>query len=289
MPDFIIVGTDGSPAAKAAAAWAVDDAARRGCPVRFVSVIDRWAYSAVKFPTGAGDPLTQQAERALAEAEAIARKRRPDVEVSLEIAEGVPARIVREKADEASAAGVGGTGVGGFAGGVLGWVASHVAGHAPGPVVVARPGWEKAAEREEIVLGVDGSPECEPAMAYAFGEARLRGARIRAVYAWRLPILPLVPEIGYDPEEAREAEHRILSSALEPWRNRYPDVEVTEEAVLAHPVDALTAAAAGAALLVVGSHGRGALGSLVLGSVSRAVLHHAYCPVAVVRPRPSSG
>ena len=103
MPDLIIVGTDGSPAANAAAAWAVDDAARRGCPVRFVSVIDSWAYSAVKFPTGAGDPLTQQAERALAEAEAIARKRRPDVEVSLEIAEGVPARILREKADEASA------------------------------------------------------------------------------------------------------------------------------------------------------------------------------------------
>ncbi|WP_327049418.1 universal stress protein [Microbispora sp. NBC_01189] len=57
-----------------------------------------------------------------------------------------------------------------------------------------------------------------------------------------------------------------------------------EESVYGHPVDALIQASRTADLLVVGSRGRGALGSAMLGSVSRGVLHHADCPVAVVRP-----
>lgn len=67
-------------------------------------------------------------------------------------------------------------------------------------------------------------------------------------------------------------------------RRKYPDVAMHEESVYGHPVDALIQASRTADLLVVGSRGRGALGSAMLGSVSRGVLHHADCPVAVVRP-----
>ncbi|MEW9533448.1 universal stress protein [Microbispora sp. NPDC049125] len=283
MADPIIVGTDGSAAATAATEWAADDAARKGCPLRLVSVVDHWAYGIPKFPAGAGDPLTVHAERALAAAEAAARGRRPEVPVSAEIVEGIPAKILRDKAGEAAEIVVGSRGLGGFAGVVVGSVSTHVAGHASCPVVVVRPGWRDA--HGEIVVGVDYSPECEPAIAYAFEQARLRGCGVRAVYAWQLPVHTLAPEISYDVEELHETQRRAVSEKLAPWRRDEPGVPVREEVVFGHPVEALTEASERADLLVVGSHGRGALGSVMLGSVSRAVLHHAHCPVAVVRPR----
>lgn len=281
MSGPIIVGTDGSPAATAAVRWAADDAARRGFPLRFVSVVDHWAYGIPKFPTSGGDPLTAHAERALAAAEAVARERQPDVKVSTEIIEGIPSRVLRDKAKEAVEIVLGSRGLGGFAGIVLGSVSTNVAGHAPCPVVVVRPGW--SGERGEIAVGVDDSPECEPALAYAFEQARAHGDTLRAVHAWHLPAHPLAPEITYDVEEVREAHQRVAREKLADQRKRRPDVPVREELAYGHPVDALVQASRAAGLLVVGSHGRGAVGSAMLGSVSRGVLHHAECPVAVVR------
>ncbi|MBD3143700.1 universal stress protein [Microbispora bryophytorum] len=277
----IVVGTDGSPAATAAVRWAADDAARRGCPLRFVSVVDHWAYGIPKFPVSGGDPLTAHAERALSAAEAVARERQPDVEISTEIIEGIPSRVLRDKAKEAVEIVLGSRGFGGFAGLVIGSVSTHVAGQARCPVVVVRPGW--TGERGEIVVGVDDSPECEPALAYAFEQARAHGDTLRAMHAWHLPAHPLAPEITYDVDEVREAHQRVTREKLsDPWR-RYPEVPVRSEIAYGHPVDALVQASRASGLLVVGSHGRGAVGSAMLGSVSRGVLHHAECPVAVVR------
>ena len=68
-----------------------------------------------------------------------------------------------------------------------------------------------------------------------------------------------------------------------PWRERYPEVDVVEKTARGNAAAVLIGESAGAELLVVGSHGRGGFGGLLLGSVSHAVLHHARCPVAVVR------
>ena len=68
------------------------------------------------------------------------------------------------------------------------------------------------------------------------------------------------------------------------WQEKFPDVAVVHKVVLGHPVPMLVSRAADARLLVVGSHGRGAVRSVLMGSVSHGVLHHASCPVAVVRP-----
>ncbi|ETK32327.1 universal stress protein [Microbispora sp. ATCC PTA-5024] len=283
MPLPIIVGTDGSPEATSAVEWAADDAARRGLPLRFVSVVDHWAYGIPKFPATLADPLTVHAERALEAAEATARERRPEVEISKEIVEGIPARILRDRGREAEEIVLGSRGLGGFAGLVIGSVSTHVAGHAPCPVVVVRTGWRDTHAR--VVVGLDDSAECDPALGYAFEQARLRRATLRAVFAWQLPVHTLAPEIAYDVSEVREARQRVVTRKLDTWRRLHPEVDVQEDLVYGHPVQALTEASGDADLLVVGSHGRGALGSAVLGSVGRAVLHHAACPVAIVRPR----
>ena len=85
------------------------------------------------------------------------------------------------------------------------------------------------------------------------------------------------------PAWSRRGERLRLEAELEPWREKYPDVRLLAEAVPGHPGHLLAVASQHAALVVVGSRGRGTLTETLLGSVSQAVLHHAHCPVAVLR------
>ncbi|NAS25986.1 universal stress protein [Herbidospora sp. NEAU-GS84] len=283
MKEAIVVGVDGSPATVAAIEWAADDAARTGLPLRVVFAVDRSPHEIPKFPNPhLEDALSRGAVRVLQEAERAAKARQPGITVVTEQIEGRPADVLRRAATEAAELVVGTRGMGGFAGAVVGSVSSHVAGHVPGPVVVVRhlPGLPTG----EIVVGVDDSPAAQPALAYAFEQARSRYSTLRAVRAWMEPVHAYAPGIIYDLEEIGTAQHAVVAGILDPWRERYPEIKVIEDVRLSHPVAALVDASAGADLLVVGSHGRSAVASALMGSVSRAVLHHAECPVAVVRP-----
>jgi nucleotide-binding universal stress UspA family protein len=85
--------------------------------------------------------------------------------------------------------------------------------------------------------------------------------------------------------EAVEAgEHEILAGRLAGWGEKFPHAPVHRVVAYDRPAHTLLEQSAGAQLVVVGSRGRGAFAGLVLGSVSQALLHHATCPVAVVRP-----
>jgi nucleotide-binding universal stress UspA family protein len=75
--------------------------------------------------------------------------------------------------------------------------------------------------------------------------------------------------------------------ALSGWRVRYPDVAVEQAVVRGGAARTLVAESARAQLLVVGARGHGGFVGLLLGSVSRAALLHAACPVAVIRDRAS--
>jgi nucleotide-binding universal stress UspA family protein len=84
--------------------------------------------------------------------------------------------------------------------------------------------------------------------------------------------------------ELAAEQQQITSEAIAPWTEKFPDVEVRTHVVQGRPADVLVEASKGAELVVVGSRGRGGFRGLLLGSVSRSVLHQAHCPVAVVRP-----
>ncbi|MEV4115691.1 universal stress protein [Nonomuraea sp. NPDC049695] len=279
---MIIVGVDGSVAARAAVQWAADDALRMKEPLRIVHAVDRSPYQVGRYSDVAlPDVLQREGQRVLREAEALVHERQPSVEVATQEAEGAPAVVLREQAKDATEIVVGSRGLGGFAGALLGSVSTHVAGHARCPVVVVRG--EHRPVQGEVVVGVDDSPECEPALAYAFQQAKLRGSALRVLHAWQLPVHAFAPEITYDMDEIRRAQHQVVRDRVAVFAADHPQVTIVEDVQSAHPVDALVDASERADLLVVGSHGRGALGSMLLGSVSRGVLHHARCPVAVVR------
>jgi nucleotide-binding universal stress UspA family protein len=141
-------------------------------------------------------------------------------------------------------------------------------------------------------VGVDGSPASDSALGFAFEEASLRGTGLTVVHAWTMPvstgpgdILPLV----YDIDEVNAEETRLLAETVAGWQEKYPDVRVHRVVAHGAPAHELVQRSAGAELLVVGSRGRGGFRGLLLGSVSQAAIHHAQCPVAVVRTQPRTG
>jgi nucleotide-binding universal stress UspA family protein len=134
-----------------------------------------------------------------------------------------------------------------------------------------------------IVVGVDGSPGGRRALDWAVAEGRRRGATVQAVTAWHWSGLEEAPMAGTSPAEALlEAERTLdeaVDSALAGMEN--PPV-VAREVVEGSPADVLVRASKGADMLVVGSHGYGRLRSLVLGSVSQALVRRATCPVVIL-------
>lgn len=146
-----------------------------------------------------------------------------------------------------------------------------------------------------VVVGVDGSGNSRGALDWALAEAKLRGASVRTVHAWMLPVVgtgeapwALAPPPSYVELSAREIEQHAraaLDREVEEALARVGVVIDVERLVVEGAAgDAIIDASEGAELTVVGSHGRGALATLVLGSVSHHVVQHTKCAVVIVPP-----
>jgi nucleotide-binding universal stress UspA family protein len=138
---------------------------------------------------------------------------------------------------------------------------------------------------QTIVVGVDGSENADKALALAAEEAALRGARLRVICAWEIH-----PAYAEAEPETLAALHgdaaAIVRKAVASVRRLQPGIECEGEALEGQAADVLLGAAESDDMLVVGNRGRGGFTSLLLGSVSQQVVHHARCPVLVV-PHPT--
>lgn len=139
-----------------------------------------------------------------------------------------------------------------------------------------------AEERPLIVVGVDGSDLSVAALRWAADYARTAGARVLAVTGYDIPWTIVFTPTYSESDYARDAQEAMDRSMQEAFGGE-PDVQVETHVVNKRPALALTEAAQGALLLVVGSHGRGELPGMHLGSVSGYCVHHAPCPVLVFR------
>jgi nucleotide-binding universal stress UspA family protein len=147
----------------------------------------------------------------------------------------------------------------------------------------------KSAPR--IVVGVDGSPSSRAALRWAVRQATLTGGRVDAVIAWEIPMMlqsyswvPIGAEEAVDFEaEAKTTIEAVIGEEVEPADQHL----VTSHAVNGHPAQVLLDAASGADLLVVGSRGHGAFAEALLGSVGHYCVHHAHCPVLIIRGEPA--
>jgi nucleotide-binding universal stress UspA family protein len=146
---------------------------------------------------------------------------------------------------------------------------------------------------ETIVVGADGSNGAHEALKFAAREAGLRKARLRIVSAWEIP--PAVYGGGFAPaldqdtiDGFGEGAKKVVKEAIAQAKELEPGIEVEGGVAEGQAADVLLHEAIGADLVVVGNRGLGGFGSLLLGSVSHAVVQHARCPVTVVRQKKSS-
>jgi nucleotide-binding universal stress UspA family protein len=138
-----------------------------------------------------------------------------------------------------------------------------------------------------IVVGVDGSEGSRAALRWALAEARQRGVPLRVIHASGPPYIgphgPALPMLKYVVGGIEGKAEQILSMSLRGIvdRGATEEIQVTAEVVSAPPQVALVDASEEVDLLVVG--GRGAQSHRMgIGSVTRACLHEARCPVVVV-------
>lgn len=141
-----------------------------------------------------------------------------------------------------------------------------------------------------IVVGVDGSKHGGAALGFAAEEAALRAARLLIICAWEFPMT--IAPAGVYPAEAfeslRDDAETIVRAAVARVAELQPLVACEGKAVEGQPAAILLKEAQDADMIVVGSRGHGGFASLLLGSVSQQVVHHAPCPVVVVRSTASS-
>lgn len=274
----IIVGVDETEKAAAALRWAVTEGALHDWKVRAVMV---WGWADQHHLDDAFDPGYDQetADKVLEAAviRAVGEEAAADVErVALD---GYPTRMLVEEADEARLLVVGARAGGPLTSLLIGSVSDECLHHATSPVAIVheRPAGER---KGRIVVGVDGSERAQGALEWAIDEARRRGAVLEVVHAWQLPVnTGMYAGTPVYPSSAEELARRVLDMAID--QEDTFGVRVDPHLACAPPVRALLAAAEGADLVVVGSRGLGGFKSLLLGSVSRRLAHHAPCPVVV--------
>lgn len=139
----------------------------------------------------------------------------------------------------------------------------------------------------KILMATDFGPESEVALRSCVSLARQLGAAVRLLHVAKDPMLAVnTPELyGIDWDRLRDDIIRQARASLASLAASFPDVPITTEVVVGTPAEAIAtrAAESRADLIVLGTHGRGGLGHVFIGSVAERVIRLASCPVMTVR------
>lgn len=282
----VVAGVDGSPSSLAAAEYAAALAVRRHAPLHLIHACLPTYYSYhLSDLSLAGQAPSAEIDAALQALADCLRQAQPGlaaIEARQIHADPAPALIEQSRMAQATV--VGCRGAGGFAELLLGSVSSQLAAHGHGPVIVVRPpigdhiiepGPEQPPPPPRplgpVMVGYDGSPAAEYALEFAAAEAAGRHTNLIVAHVY-----PTGEDVAW----------QLLHEAKKRWAATSPGFTIDLRPICSqNPDQALVEASRDAALTVVGSRGRGGFAGLLLGSVSRTLVHHAYGPVAVTHPQ----
>jgi nucleotide-binding universal stress UspA family protein len=288
----IVVGYDGSSNARPALSWALDEAARTGASTEILYA-DDWLLRAPanSAPIVASSPGIEtrwpdgrdqrDITSMLTDAVTAARETHPSVFVTATTVWAYPPTALITRSADARLIVIGSRGQLAVTA-LRGSVSTVVCAHVRCPVAVIRGTFAATAP---VVAGVDGSSGTASVLCFAAVEASARQVPLRVIRVWsemigRRADIPMVAQLL---PRLRRGRFDTLVTGI---RSAFPDLVITIEALIDHPADALTSASTAAQLVVVGKRGQGAVPDMLLGSVSRHLLRHAACPLAIV-PDPS--
>ncbi|ALV37577.1 universal stress protein [Streptomyces sp. CdTB01] len=287
MTGLVVVGVDGSPAGTTAAWWAAREGMARRLPV---VLVHSWTTQPLNVPVPQ-EALSKQryGQRVLRRTEAELLHRYGDLSLTTELVEASASQALLDHSARAALLVLGSRGHGSAASFLLGSISLHVLGLSRCPAVTVRAGdpavatgWgHPAAEREDIVVGVEPGPAADALLEFAFTTAEAHGGRVRAIRSVPLPALVPHPRVIGNGRREPDEEAR-LAAAVAPWREKFPDVPVVEETTAGPAAHVLLSAATHGRLTVVGRRRHPSALTWKLGPVAHAVLHHAPCPVAIV-------
>ncbi|TNC47568.1 universal stress protein [Mumia zhuanghuii] len=161
-----------------------------------------------------------------------------------------------------------------------------VAARAACPVVSVPAGWDAGVTRGRVLVGLDDSSISPEALDVAFALAEERGAALTVLHAWRSPGFYSDVIFARTSEETWRKETREhLEKTLAPWSERHRGVTVDVRVEYERPATALARASSAGDVLVVGRRTRPLPRGLALGSVTRALVASARCPL-IVAPHP---
>lgn len=288
MTRSIVVGVDGSSGARAAAHYAAAIAGRRHATLTLVHVFETLFYG--YGPVGPGGGYAISEERLREAAELLLRETVDDIESShpavkvesrLETG-GVAERLI-EQSEDAQMTVLGSRGMGGFASLMLGSISTHVATYGYGPIIVVRPA---ATPDGPVLVGFDGSPGANAALQFGVQEALSRKvplvvANVYWEQPWRWHQQPAIDPVII----ARHRAEQMITDAMELPGEEHPELHYDIRTIHSlNPAHSLVEESAHAGLTVVGSRGRGGFAGLLIGSVSKTLIHHAAGSVAVIHP-----
>lgn len=286
----IVVGVDDTEASLRAVRWAAITAGKHHALLRLVHAAgfpDLYIGSTVPPPEAFTEELRRRKSRALRTATDVATGMGvADVEARFETDPPIP--FLLHASRTARMIVVGSSGRTGLVGMMVGSTTLSLVTHAHCPVVSVRGDYPEVApdDRRPVVVGIDGSPISERAIGYAFEEASFRDVDLVAVHTWSDTDTDVFSQarMYFDWEPVHDIEQRRLAERLAGWQEKYPDVRVQRHLTKDKPRHELLEWSTKAQLLVVGSRGRGGFRGMLLGSTSQALIHHASCPVMIVRP-----
>ncbi|MEV5822456.1 universal stress protein [Micromonospora harpali] len=266
--DAPVVAALGSPeSAGQVVRLAAREAAGHRRPLRLLHAFN-WS-AALEAPSVTGPRA--RAEELLEQAAAAAGEAEPAVPVSGEIVEGAPVAALVRRSESAFLVVIGDGGMARCGACIPADApAVQLAARAGCPVLVVRP---EPPPQGPVLVGVDGSASSRTALAFAFGCAARRSARLLAV------------RVVEPPPEDRNVlgtAHAELADVVARCGRRHPEVSVECHVVVGDPGAVMVEQSRSAQLTVVAARGDEPLRGM-LGAVSQSLLYHSPAPVIVVR------
>lgn len=279
MGGAIVVGITDAAVTRRAVDWAARRAAERRQPLELLAVVGG-AVGAVGEDAVIEAALAQARESAEAEA---SRIRSGGLDVRTRVDRGNPVAKLLDASSDAALLVIGSDYQGPGSRAPRGAHGLRIAAGARCPVVVVPD--VDVSGRTGVVVGIDGSPVSEQAVAFAAAEADRLGEPLIALSVWTPLEVPR--NMGAYPVEYLDNMAKLTEEAqglaLADLRSRYPDLRIDRRIERGYPSQLLNELATTARLAVVGSHGRGALARFLLGSISQEVLARLATVTAVVR------